>query len=112
MLLERFKSKVILWVPGIVAFTKARRQSKKHAGKHKHAPDNTYTSLDICVRRIFLVINHSVKAKEATKLFLQMRVTISGTHGSMISKNSLLFVKHSLQVVYSMDYRSVTGGVS
>ncbi len=104
-------------MPGILAFTKARRQTQKHAGKHKHAPDNAYTSLDLlCAPNFFLVINHSVKAKEATKIinlkFLQMRVTISGTHGSMILKNSLLFMKHSLQVVYSMDYRSETGGVS
>jgi hypothetical protein len=48
-------------------------------------------SLDACALIFFSVINHSVKAKEATKVIGSKLVHIYGTHGMTTGKTSFLF---------------------
>jgi hypothetical protein len=65
-------------------------QTQKHISKHECLPNNACWALILCSCLNFWVINHSVKAKEATKIigsiFLHTRVTNSGTHGSKTRK--------------------------
>ncbi len=87
-------------LPGIVAFTKnAPANTNEHPIMYTHA-------LISCLRYIFLFMNNSVEAQEATKIigsiFLHMRVGISVTYDRMP-----VFLKRMKlsQNVYKIDFK-------